>query len=88
MIYGARCLIIQKWLVNPELYTVTVTVPAPGEQEVHDAALAASLAEIKAAMTPEEIQAIIDATKTDMAAFVGDAEQSDDITMLALRRLD
>jgi hypothetical protein len=34
---------VQAWLVNPELYTVTVTVPAPGEQEVHDAALAASL---------------------------------------------
>ena len=56
---------VQKWLVNPELYTVTVTVPAPGEQEVHDAALAASLAEIKAAMTPEEIQAIIDATNAE-----------------------
>ena len=35
-----------------------------------------------------DCQAIIDATKTDLAAFVGDAEQSDDITMLALRRLD
>lgn len=53
---------VQAWLVNPELYTVTVTVPAPGEQEVHDAALAASLAEIKAGMSDGEIRAIVDAT--------------------------
>ena len=56
---------VQKWLVSPELYSVTVTVPAPGEQEVYDAALAASLAEIKAGMTAEEIQAVVDATNAD-----------------------
>ena len=33
-----------------------------------------------------DCQAIIDATKEDLAAFVGEAEQSDDITMLVLRR--
>ena len=33
-----------------------------------------------------DCQSIIDATKEDLAAFVGEAEQSDDITMLALRR--
>ncbi len=68
---------VQTWLVNPELYTVTVTVPAPGEQEVHDAALAASLAEIKAGMSAEEIQAIVDATNAadpdeDTSAMVED----------------
>ena len=31
-------------------------------------------------------QQIIDAIKADVAAFVGDAEQSDDITLLALKR--
>jgi sigma-B regulation protein RsbU (phosphoserine phosphatase) len=36
----------------------------------------------------EDCQAIIDATKSDMAAFVLDAEQSDDVTMLVLRRLE
>jgi len=33
-----------------------------------------------------DCQAIIDTTKEDLAAFVGEAEQSDDITMLVLKR--
>ena len=53
---------VAKWLVNPSLYTVTTTSPAPGEKEAHDAALAEKLAGIKAGMTAEEIQAIVDAT--------------------------
>ena len=32
-------------------------------------------------------QEIIDAIKSDVATFVGEAEQSDDITILAIRRL-
>ena len=59
---------IARWLVTPELYTLTVTSPDPGKQEEHDAALAAKLAEIKAGMTEEEIAAIVEATNTEPAA--------------------
>ena len=37
--------------------------------------------------TNNSCQGMIDALKADMAAFVGEAEQSDDITILALKRL-
>ena len=53
---------VARWLVNPELYTLTTASPAAGQKEVHDAELAAKLAEIKAGMTEEEIQAVVDAT--------------------------
>ena len=53
---------VAQWLVEPALYTVTTTSAAPGEKEKHDAELAAKLAEIKAGMSEEEIQAIVDAT--------------------------
>lgn len=53
---------ISQWLVDPALYTLTTTYPLPGEKEVKDAALAEKLAGIKAAMSEEEMQAIIDAT--------------------------
>ena len=32
-------------------------------------------------------QQIIDSVKTDVAAFVGEAEQSDDITLLTVKRI-
>jgi sigma-B regulation protein RsbU (phosphoserine phosphatase) len=32
-------------------------------------------------------QQIIDSVKADVAAFVGEAEQSDDITLLAVKRI-
>ena len=53
---------ISRWLLNPELYTLTSTSPAPGEKEKHDAALAETLAGIKAEMSEEEISAIVEAT--------------------------
>ena len=53
---------ISQWLLDPALYTLTTTYPEPGAQELKDAALAESLAEKKAAMSEEELQAIIDAT--------------------------
>ena len=56
---------INEWLLNPALYTLTTTYPAPGLKEVHDAALAESLQEIKAQMTEEELQAIIDMTHAE-----------------------
>ena len=51
-----------RWMKDPALYTLTTTYPAPGEKEKADAALAAKLAEIKAGMSAEELQAIVDAT--------------------------
>lgn len=50
------------WLADKELYTLTTTYPVPGEKEKQDEALKAKLAEIKASMTQEELQAIVDAT--------------------------
>ncbi len=68
---------VKQWLTGPALYTVTTTYPAAGQQEAHDAELAAKLAEIKAAMTAEEIQAVVDATnavpeETDNTAMIAD----------------
>ena len=51
-----------RWLADKELYTLTTTYPAPGEKEKQDEALKEKLAEIKAGMTQEELQAIVDAT--------------------------
>ena len=59
---GTLTAVISDWLTDPALYTLTVTYPAPGEKEKQDAALAARLEEIKAGMTDEEKQAVIDAT--------------------------
>ncbi len=59
---GLLAAAVARWLVNPELYTLTTVVPAPGQKEIRDAALAARLAEIKAAMSDEEKQAVIDMT--------------------------
>ena len=48
-----------------------------GEERLED-----TLAEV----TMHNCQQIVEAIKADVAAFVGDAEQSDDITVLALKR--
>ena len=48
-----------KWLVGNPLYTLTTTSPAPGEKEKQDAALKEKLAQIKAGLSEEELQAII-----------------------------
>ena len=56
---------IAKWLADPALYTLVSTYPLPGGKENHDAELARKLAEIKAGMTDEEKQAIIDATNAE-----------------------
>lgn len=68
---------VAQWLVNPELWTLTSGSPAPGQKEVHDAELAAKLAEIKAGMSAEEIQAVVDATnavpeEADTSAMLAD----------------
>ena len=66
-----------QWLLNPELYTLTTASPAPGEKEAHDEALRAQLAEIKAAMTDEEKQALIDAADAPAVADDTDAMLQD-----------
>ena len=48
-----------KWLAGNPLYTLTTTYPAPGEKEKQDAALKEKLAQIKAGLSEEELQAII-----------------------------
>ncbi|MDO5326992.1 MAG: insulinase family protein [Clostridia bacterium] len=54
-----------QWLVEPALYTLTTTYPQPGQKEIHDAALAEYLAQVKANMTEEELQAVIDFTNAE-----------------------
>ena len=49
-----------------------------GEQRLED-----TLADV----TMHSCQQMVEAIKTDVAAFAGEAEQSDDITVLTLRRL-
>ncbi|MBR5962158.1 MAG: insulinase family protein [Clostridia bacterium] len=56
---------IGNWLADPALYTLTTTYPEPGLKEKQDAALADKLAEIKAGMTDEEKQAVVDATHAE-----------------------
>ena len=51
-----------QWLADASLYTLTTTYPAPGEKEKQDAALKEKLAAIKAGMSQEELQAIVDET--------------------------
>ena len=53
------------WLLDPALYTLTTTYPAPGEKERQDAALAEKLAAVKAGMTEEEILAVVAATHAE-----------------------
>ncbi len=53
---------VSKWLLGSQLTALVTTYPAPGLKNEKDAALAAQLAELKAGMTEEELQAIIDAT--------------------------
>ncbi|MBQ8953962.1 MAG: insulinase family protein [Clostridia bacterium] len=47
------------WLLNPEITTLVTTYPEPGLKEQNDAAEAERLAAVKAAMTGEEIDAIV-----------------------------
>ncbi len=68
--------VISDWLTDPALYTLTTTYPAPGEKEKADAELAARLEEIKAGLSEEEKQAIIDATHAE-------PEEEDNTDMIA-----
>lgn len=56
---------ISRWLVDNETTVLSTTYPEPGAKEAHDAETAEKLAAIKAAMSDEEIQAIVDATNAE-----------------------
>lgn len=56
-----------KWLTGDVLYTLTTTWPAPGEKEKADAALAEKLAGIKAGMSGDELQAVVEETNREDA---------------------
>lgn len=60
---GTFTALIEKYLVGNENKVLAVTVPVAGLKEQNDAALAAALAEKKAAMTDEEIAAIVESTQ-------------------------
>ena len=50
---------VSKWLIGSQTTALAVTYPQPGLKEEKDAALAAKLADIKAAMSEEEIAALV-----------------------------
>ena len=64
---GFLTAVISGWLTDPALYTLTTTYPAPGEKEKQDAELEARLEEIRAGLSEEEKQAIVDATHAEPA---------------------
>lgn len=77
---GVFSRLIGEWMLDPALYTLVTTCPAPGEKEAQDAALAAELAEIKAGMSEEEIQRIVDETNAPQ-------EEEDNAALLASLRV-
>ena len=56
---GTFVRLISQYLLDNENTALATTIPVAGLKEQNDAALAAELAQIKAAMTPEEIDAIV-----------------------------
>ena len=67
----------RKYWSNLDTAVVAVTVPAPGLKEENDAALRAKLDEMKAAMSEEEVNALVEQTK----AYHQFIEESNAITM-------
>ena len=67
---------ITDWLLDKETTALVTTYPDPGKQEEKQEALKAKLAEIKAGMSEEELQAIIDFTNAP-------ADDTDNTEMLA-----
>ena len=53
---------VSQWLLSGPVTVLTTTYPVPGEREKKAAELAEKLAELKASMTEEEINAIVEAT--------------------------
>ena len=59
---GAYAQAVSEWLLDSQTTALVTTYPEPGAKEAHDAALADRLAEVKAAMSDEEIAALVEAT--------------------------
>lgn len=53
------------WLVGSQTTALVTTCPEPGAKEAKDAALDAKLADIKAAMSDDEIAALVEATNAE-----------------------
>ncbi|MBQ9264772.1 MAG: insulinase family protein [Clostridia bacterium] len=64
---------VEAWLVDSQTTALVTTYPQPGLKEENDAALAAKLADIKAAMSEEEIAAIV--AQSNAQAEADDASQ-------------
>ena len=75
---GAFDAIFRKYMTNPARSVLLVTVTEPGLQEQQDAELAQKLADMKAAMTDEELDALI-ARTADFAAWT---EENANSTMI------
>ena len=56
---------VSDWLIGSETSALVTTYPEPGAKEQNDAALAAKLAEVKAGMTEEGIDAIVEASNAE-----------------------
>ena len=67
----------RKYWSSLDTEVIAVTVPAPGMKEEKDAALRAKLDEMKASMTPEEVEALVEQTRA-YNAFV---EESNAVAM-------
>ena len=70
--------LIEKWLVDSDLTALSVTQPEAGAKEQNDAALQEKLAEIKAGMSAEELDALVASSNAavpenpDIAAMIAD----------------
>ncbi len=82
-VFAAAC---AKYLNADAIHATAVTYPQPGLREEKDAALAARLAEVKAAMSDEERAALIAAAKAEDEAS-GEEEAADDPTADLVRDL-
>lgn len=70
--------LIERYLINNERCALALTTPEPGLEETKKAALKAKLAQVKASMSDEEIQAIIERT-----AKLGNPQKEDTSAMVA-----
>ena len=62
---GVYAAVASDYLVGSETCALSVTYPEPGAKEEKDAALAEHLAEVKAEMSEEEIDAIVEASNSE-----------------------
>ena len=59
---------ISRWMIDSSTSALAITYPEPGLKEELDAAEAARLAEVKASLSEEELQSIIEQTNTEKVA--------------------